>query len=661
LTEVGNPGNTATATATCTTNMPTDLIVFHNRESGRVAYLDDLVVESLTLLGGPTLTWDGVADGNWSDASWVGANPPPPPTYPDATVNAEIGPMGTNNTVTVDGNHAAATLAISGNGALIVGAGNSLDVGSDISAAGQPVTLQDNATLRVGGGGAIGSVATQGNATIENASDVASSHLAMQSGNTLTKGGAGVLEFDQSAGSNVIDGTNSVRVDAGELKMQAASNPLGGADLVLGGATFTVRGADAYDPGLVAGSLTGNPSGGANPGNFGTALSLDGMYTDGGPNDALREAHWRGPRGDSGNGPDNTTLIYTGQINLDPATGGVGNSAGVTTFVEQNDDKTRLYLDGSLILSHDSWNDAVSVQYTPAGGPGWYDFEVRFSNGGGGYGFFRQQNTGAGDSNWNRDPNTDPLAIAGGFGVAAGLVSGQNADNYTFPVDPGDASVFRHFVGIDAIGMTDTDVAVTADSTLNAISDGDAAFGALTLSNNATLSLTGTATEFSFAGLSGDGTAAGADVSVRELLSPGSSAGAVIVGEDLTLVGNIEYLWDLVDPTTYDLVSVLGDFNIDPSVTNPTLMISADIADFFDPAGHEFVLIEYGGNDPGNMPAWTIDLTNARHYQGGQVVYDTEGNRLLLTSLVVPEPGTLVIWSLLAALGIGCGWYRRRK
>lgn len=464
LTQVGNPANTATVTATSTSDMPTDLIVFHNRESGRVAYLDDVVVESLTLLAGPVLTWDGVANGNWSDPRWV----TPPPTFPDATADANIGPLGTNNTVTVDGDHAARNLTISGNGALIVGAGNSLDIGDELQAAGRPVTLQNNSTLTVGGGGAIGSVATQGNATLENGGDIASSHLVMQSGDTFTKGGAGKLSFDLSAGSNVIDGSNTVRVNGGELAMQAASNPIGGADLILDGGTFTVDGAVMYMPGLLAGSLTGNPAGGANPGNFGTVLSLEGMYRDGGPNDAKREAHWTGPRADGGNGPNNTTLIYSGQINL----GAVGDVNGVTTFVEQNDDVTRLTVDGQLIINDGSWNNAVSAQFTPAGGPGWYDFEVRFSNGGGGYGFFGQQCCG--DSNWN--------LVDFGFGTAAGLVSGENALNYSNPVDPGDGSVFRTAT-VQPIDMTDTDVTVRSDSTLNAITNTTAAFGRLTFEN----------------------------------------------------------------------------------------------------------------------------------------------------------------------------------
>jgi len=48
LTEAGNPTNTATATATCVVDMPTDLIVFHNREGGggRVSFLDDVLITS---------------------------------------------------------------------------------------------------------------------------------------------------------------------------------------------------------------------------------------------------------------------------------------------------------------------------------------------------------------------------------------------------------------------------------------------------------------------------------------------------------------------------------------------------------------------------------------------------------------------------------------
>jgi len=57
LRELNDPNSWATATATCTTNMPLDYIVFHNRESGRRSNLDNVLIVdipepgSLALLG----------------------------------------------------------------------------------------------------------------------------------------------------------------------------------------------------------------------------------------------------------------------------------------------------------------------------------------------------------------------------------------------------------------------------------------------------------------------------------------------------------------------------------------------------------------------------------------------------------------------------------
>lgn len=55
--EVGDPSSWAYATATCTTDMPTDYVVFHNREGGRRSNLDNVMIYdipepgSLALLG----------------------------------------------------------------------------------------------------------------------------------------------------------------------------------------------------------------------------------------------------------------------------------------------------------------------------------------------------------------------------------------------------------------------------------------------------------------------------------------------------------------------------------------------------------------------------------------------------------------------------------
>jgi hypothetical protein len=207
--------------------------------------------------------------------------------------------------------------------------------------------------------------------------------------------------------------------------------------------------------------------------------------------------------------------------------------------------------------------------------------------------------------------------------------------------------------------MTDTDVAVPADSTLNAISDGDAAFGTLTLSNDATLSLTGTATEFSFAGLSGDGTV-GPDVTVRDGLSPGGSIGTLAVGRNLTVEDGVVYSWEL--NLTNDLVNVTGDLALGAWTLE---ILDAGLMRTILPT-EEFVLFNYGTLSGGLGSPTILDATGLGYRfstAGAQIVDDADDNQVILTGIlaVVPEPTTIAVWSLLAALGIGCGWYRRRK
>ncbi|WP_391091204.1 NPCBM/NEW2 domain-containing protein [Vibrio sp. NH-UV-68] len=72
----------------------------------------------------------------------------------------------------------------------------------------------------------------------------------------------------------------------------------------------------------------------------------------------------------------NTTEVYSGYIYDDD---------GQISFSENNDDKTRLWIDGQLVLSSDFWNDRVSTTNLNLS-PGWHQFELRLSNGNGGSG-----------------------------------------------------------------------------------------------------------------------------------------------------------------------------------------------------------------------------------------------------------------------------------
>ncbi len=102
----------------------------------------------------------------------------------------------------------------------------------------------------------------------------------------------------------------------------------------------------------------------------------------------------------------NTTEVYTGEIY---------DADGNISFTEDNDDGTRLYIDGNLVLTSDSWADRVSTGNLSLS-PGWHTFELRMYNVGGGAGIH--------------------TAPAFGFDINGGT-------NWTHPSDPGDGSLFR--------------------------------------------------------------------------------------------------------------------------------------------------------------------------------------------------------------------------
>ena len=54
--------------------------------------------------------------------------------------------------------------------------------------------------------------------------------------------------------------------------------------------------------------------------------------------------------------------------------------------------------------------------------------------------------------------------------------------------------------------------------------------------------------------------------------------------------------------------------------------------------------------DPSTGAASTVGFTGLQHAHGGDIYTNT-----------VPEPSTLLIWSLLGTLALGIGWWRRRK
>ena len=202
--------------------------------------------------------------------------------------------------------------------------------------------------------------------------------------------------------------------------------------------TSSSGGGFVYRPGLSAGSLTGNFDPGANPGNLGSSLGPAGALRDEGPRDAEREAHWTALTGDDGiQGPDNTTLVYTGQIYL---------PTGDTHFLEMIDDKTELTIAGSTVVSNSVWNQEGGGTFTNnTGSADWFDFDLRISNGGGGYGFFSQTWGGG---------------ISAGFLMKSGGAFSTDETLYEYPEDDGTMSLFRH-LGPDPATSDTSTVTVT--------------------------------------------------------------------------------------------------------------------------------------------------------------------------------------------------------
>ena len=171
-----------------------------------------------------------------------------------------------------------------------------------------------------------------------------------------------------------------------------------------------------FVPGLLAGGLPGNPNrNDPNDGEFG----VDPL----GPTFSETKAAppWAG----------NFTIIYTGQIY---------DEDGKISFTENIDDQTYLIVNGQELLADGGWNRRTekSVDF---GAGGWFDIDLRMSNGG------------------------------GGAGVASGIGFGYDPEggtNYVLPrnSDANTADLFR-FPGVDQTTV-DTSEAGTYTVTLSA-------------------------------------------------------------------------------------------------------------------------------------------------------------------------------------------------
>jgi len=454
------------------------------------------------------LVWNGPS-GNWNASNWTGGASG---EFPEI-----IGTEGDTATilagsVTVAADRGAYSVDVTG-GSLTIGNGGKLSLLKEINVA-TALTIGNDAKL-VTPSGSLVAVNTAGNATIENSGDVTASHLTMATNNTFTKAGNGVLSFDQSAGNNSMDGTNTIAVTGGELKMQvaAAPNPLGGAGLNLDGGTFTVQGV----LGILNNALEHRGFLENNDGQVCDLNNNGGMMSD-----PLRPSHYATVL--LTNGPGNRGLNFDNDQDF--------MTAGA---IEQDhwNDYSNLFVGmfnapetGNYVFRPWERDDPVGM---------WIDLDQD--------GVFESSTPGLGNNrgeqlSWNHRRGEYTVALQAGEKYMVGYTHREGGGGSQIDIQfktpsedwrtimPADAAQdgLWSVESISAIEMSNTAVTVSADSTLNAITDSTASFGALSFdANDKTLTTSGAAGGMSFTGTT---------------FGPGVSVAGINTGTD-TLLGTI--------------------------------------------------------------------------------------------------------------------------
>ncbi|MBT5380904.1 MAG: DUF5011 domain-containing protein [Opitutae bacterium] len=207
---------------------------------------------------------------------------------------------------------------------------------------------------------------------------------------------------DTIAPSLTLVGSGTVQVVVGDAYVDAGATALDVVDGILLPTPLSEKPVFTFVPGLMKGHVGGNiNTTTVNPGNWGVeALGpLDSELKTGGA--------WGG----------NRTIIYSGQIY---------NEDGIMSFYENIDDKVWLKVKDQIVLNNGGWNQATNKKIDLGGG-GWFNFELRLANGGGGFGPAVADKTGFG---WD----------------SAGVFDTNNADDYTPPrnADATTGDVFRY-------------------------------------------------------------------------------------------------------------------------------------------------------------------------------------------------------------------------
>ncbi len=496
------------------------------------------------------LTWDGADDGNWGDPRWLDEASAATTDIPDVGTITEINAT----TVTVAENRAASRLTLSG-GRLAIDPERTLTVAGVLDVAdGASVTMGANAILSAGGG-SISSLTTGGNATLQTTADMTIGTFSDGGApGTFTKSGPGRLTLDNTSETSVTAGPNTVfRVAQGTLESTGVRPLDQSTQLELAGGKFVFR----------AGFTPGTAPDGVDPIGHWAFDEVSGDRAINSANPGVNDGWLQSfPAGDS----QWVDGIVGGAIHLDGLDQWVDAGNSTLDYPNLSDAYTvALWVKADSLINDSIW-DSV------------------FAGGGGSDGTFQIDIQSATDGYWQVRAatnvaigplTTDWVHLAVAFdgttmqtyynGQPAGSTSstantalpnffiGRNRDGVRkLPATLDEVYVYQQPLSAEQIstlygtsvssGMAETDVLVTADSTLESGVPGEAVFHTLTLQEGS-LKLAGSQATFRFDSTKiGDGNApVGIDSDVSFDLGPIDGRGTEAL---ITKAGSADLVMD---------------------------------------------------------------------------------------------------------------------
>jgi len=583
-----------------------------------------------------TLTWNGTDPADWTSANWLDG-----PTAPSGE-ERHVVPSGTVQVTSDLSSTPALSLTING-GEVEVQPAGTLNVLHNVDVAGGTLDVDgqlDAGELNVGPAGAMelsgtlntGNVRLQG--AVETSADIDAAGKLELDGAAITTSGTVTL----SGGRFEVTNKPDLDVTGGELTIDGARAPAPAGATVL----FTLDDSADLLNDDTGNGYNGSPLGGA------PTFSSDARVGDG-------SARFNGSQGIQPGGVnsifEDAESVFTAAawIKLD-ATSGVqsifeegGTTNGIQIWADGDD------LKASIMNNKGSPRvDLVEADSLTAGT--WHHVAAVFGRQNALFELYLDgtlADSGSFASQLDAHGSDPGIANTAGGPFVDNPLSGRVDEFYYYDDDALDAAGIADLArGLPRFG----DLTMAAGSKLRLLDGiggtGDASFDAI---------------------VAGDGATIDGNVVAAGTLVPGSSIGTVDVLGDLTLLDGAVYEWEF-NGLTNDTVEV--DVNAQLALPGGgeswTLrLFDEGIFQTVRPED-ELVLFSYGtllGGSVGNWVLdgsnldWRVDLSNA------EIINDAADSQVVLTGMfaVVPEPATLLVWSLLAAMGIGVGWRRRRR